>query len=429
MSIQTSQTTLDEKKWKAFVAAQAPDFADTRFLSALVTDPGHVGGLIDDALRTATHSAPGDLRLRAFAPGAFDYRLTKRFIDSPLAPGESAVAWLARTADSSAQCLAVNDVSSWSLPLGEWVAALLREIVSEGFHELPSGTDVYTFVADSGWTPFGIHKDSEPSLIFHLGPSPKEVWVWQENPFDASGITPSPSFGRIEFDIEPHLGSAEHFVLQPGDFLCIPKDTYHVFRNAGPSAFLGLTLYPVKTRSLVTEAFWRSAPEDLHPALAPYPPADQLTGLAHALFSAPASEALPSEALASDAGADAPELADRVAAEIALGQLRLRTSGHLSRPHPAALPADGPADGLLLCWAHPGVVAAGRTASGAVLVVRGRPLPVSGSLDFSGLEEATRSTRPFTLAGLADLLPDGLDADRRSALARRLYLLGAVTPA
>ncbi|MCY0942981.1 hypothetical protein [Streptomyces antarcticus] len=186
----------------------------------------------------------------------------------------------------------------------------------------------------------------------------------------------------------------------------------------------------MKTRSLIAEALWRSAPEDLHPTLAPYPTAHQLTTLTHALLTTPASAAAEAADAAAPVGsADALTLADRVAAEIALGQLRLRTSGHLSRPHPAALPADGPAHGLLLRWAHPGVVAAARTASGAVLVVRGRHLPVSDGLDFSALEQATRSTQPFTLAGLAERLPDGLDADRRSALARRLYLLGAVTAA
>ncbi|GHD83488.1 hypothetical protein ACWCY1_28315 [Streptomyces goshikiensis] len=414
MSSQTSRTTtIDIQKWKAFAAAQAPDFTGTSFLSALVTDPGHVSRLIDDSLRTATHSAPGDLRLRAFRPGAFDYMLTKRFIDSPLAPDESAVAWRARTADSREACLAVNDISSWSLPLAEWVAALVREIVSEGIHELPSGTDVYTFVADSGWTPFGIHKDSEPSLIFHLGPAPKEVWVWQENPFDASGITPSPSFGHITFDIEPHLASAEHHLLQPGDFLCIPKDTYHVFRNLGPSAFLGLTLYPVKSRPLITEALWRSAPAGNGPAPAAYPTGQEIADRAHALFEQPA-------------GCDAP-LADRVRDELTLGQLRLRTTGYLSRPHSAALPGDDPADGAPLRWAHPGVVAATRTGSGPALLVRGRSLPVPDGLDFTAVEQATHSERPFTLAELGEALPDGLDDASRTTLARKLHALGAVT--
>ncbi|WP_073920816.1 cupin domain-containing protein [Streptomyces sp. CB00455] len=415
---QTSRTSTDTRKWKAFAAAQAPDFSDTAFLSALVTDPDHVGRLIGDSLRTATRRAPGDLRLRAFRPGAFDYRLTKRFIDSPLTADESAVRWLARTVDSREACLAVNDIASWSLPLADWVSGLLREIVAEGIHELPSGTDVYTFVADSGWTPFGIHKDSEPSLIFHLGPSPKEVWVWQENPFDASGITPSPSFGRITFDIEDHLSSAERYVLQPGDFICIPKDTFHVFRNLGPSAFLGLTLYPVKSRSLLTEALWRSTPAPGASALAAYPSGREVAALAQAVFTE-AAIAGPASGL---------PLADRIEAELALGQLRLRTNGYLSRPHPAALPTGDPEDGQLLRWAHPGVVAATRTAAGAFLVVRGRSLPVPDGLDFTALEQATRSGQPFTFTALTESLPAGLDTAAREALARRIHAAGAVTP-
>lgn len=405
-----SWMSIDTRTWKAFAASHAPDFARTVFLPGLVADPGHLGRLIDDSLRTATRHAPADLRLRAFRPGAFDYRLTKRFVETPLADGESAIAWLARTADSDEACLAVNDVSSWNLDLGAEVARLVAELVADGTHELPSGTDVYTFVAHSGWTPFGIHKDSEPSLIFHLGPSPKEVWVWHDNPFDASGITPSPSFGRITFDIEEHLGSAERHLLQPGDFLCIPQDTYHVFRNLGPSAFLGLTLYPVKTRSLITEALWRAA--DPAQPLAAYPAAQAVTDRAHALLT--------------DDDTPGASLADRVAHEITLGQLRLRTNGYLSRPHRAALPRTAPTPATPLRWSGPGAVAAAPHPDGTALVARGRSLTLPGHLDFTALEESTRSDAPFTLDELAATLPTALAPDRRDELARALYTLGAV---
>ncbi|KUN75295.1 hypothetical protein AQJ66_36135 [Streptomyces bungoensis] len=399
--------SIDVTTWKAFAAAHAPDFTRTVFLPGLVTDPRHLSRLIDDGLRTATRRAPGDLRLRAFRPGAFDYRLTQRFITTPPADDESATAWLARTADSDEACVAVNDIASWNLSLGTEVARIVEGLVADRQHELPSGTDVYTFVAHSGWTPFGIHKDGEPSLIFHLGPSPKEVWVWHDHPFDASGITPSPSFGRITFDIEEHLGSAERHLLRPGDFLLIPQDTYHVFRNLGPSTFLGLTLYPVRTRSLITEALWRAA----RPAepLAPYPPAHHVTDRARALLH------------------DNTALAERVTDQLDLAQLRLRTNGYLSPPHRAALPAAAPAPDALLRWSRPGAVAA--HPDGTVLVTRGRTLTVPHRTDFTALEKATASTAPFTLDELAASLPATLPADSRTELAHALHTTGAVTAA
>ncbi|MGW4855736.1 cupin domain-containing protein [Streptomyces sp. NPDC004288] len=404
--------SIDTQTWKAFAAEHAPDFARTVFLPGLVADPGHLARLIDDGLRTATLHAPGDLRLRAFRPGAFDYRLTKRFVDTPLADGESAVDWLARTADGDEDCLAVNDIASWNLNLAAEAARIVDELVTDGTHELPSGTDVYTFVAHSGWTPFGIHKDSEPSLIFHLGPSPKEVWVWHDNPFDASRITPSPSFGRITFDIEDHLASAERHLLRPGDFLCIPQDTYHVFRNLGPSAFLGLTVYPVKTRPLITEALWRATrPAE---ALAAYPAADQVTDRARRLLD--------------DDDTTGGSLADRVAHEITLGQLRLRTNGYLSRPHRTALPRTAPTPGAPLRWSRPGVVTAAPHPGGTTLVARGRTLvvPGPGPADFTGLEKATATTTPFTLEELTDVLPGSLTTERREEIALSLCGTGAV---
>ncbi|MGW6836343.1 hypothetical protein ACWGCI_23460 [Streptomyces sp. NPDC054949] len=407
--------SIDMKTWKAFAAAHAPGFSSPVFLPGLVTDPQRLGRLIDCSLRTATRQAPGDLRLRAFRPGAFDYPLTKRFVDSPLADDESAVEWLARTAGGDEACVAVNDISTWDLRLCAEVSAMVEELVTDGFHELPSGTDVYTFIAHSGWTPFGIHKDDEPSLIFHLGPSPKEVWIWHENPFDTSGITPSPSFGQITFDIEEHLGSAERRLLRPGDFLLIPQDTYHVFRNLGPAAFLGLTLYPVRTHSLITEALWRAAgPAD---PLPDYPPAGAVADRARTLLAEDTAD---------------PSLAERVAHELTLTQLRLRTNGHLSRPHRAALPRSGaPVIDGPLRWARPGAVAVAAHAGRTTLVVRGRTLtvPVGERADFDSLVRATASTAPFSFRELTALLPARLTPDSRGELARTLYALGAVIAA
>ncbi|MEU8773583.1 cupin domain-containing protein [Streptomyces sp. NPDC048606] len=407
--------SIDMRTWKAFAAAHAPGFSRPVFLPGLVTDPQRLGRLIDRSLRTATRRAPGDLRLRAFRPGAFDYRLTKRFVDSPLADDESAVEWLARTAGDDEACVAVNDVSAWDLGLSTAVSEIVEELVTDGVHELLSGTDAYTFIAHSGWTPFGIHKDDEPSLIFHLGPSAKEVWIWHENPFDASRTIPSPSFGHISFDIDEHLGSADRYLLRPGDFLLIPQDTHHVFRNLGPSVFLGLTPYPARTRSVITEALWRAAgPADPLPA---YPPATAVADRARALLTEDTAH---------------PPLAERVAHELALGRLRLRTNGHLGRPHRAALPDSGAAvtDGPLR-WSRPGAVAVAAHAGRTTLVVRGRSVtvPVEDRAAFDALVRATASTAPFSFPELTALLPAGLAPDSRAELARTLYTLGAVIAA
>ncbi|MYV67228.1 hypothetical protein GT043_15070 [Streptomyces sp. SID2131] len=436
--------SIDTKTWKAFAAAHAPDLTRTVFLPGLVTDPAHLARLIDDSLRTATRHAPGELRLRAFRPGAFDYRLTQRLVTTPPADDERAVDWLTRVAGSDEECLAVNDISAWNLELAAEVARIVGELDAEGVHELVSGTDAYTFVAHSGWTPFGIHKDSEPSLIFHLGPSPKEVFVWHDQPFDASGITPNPSFGRITFDIEEHLGTAERHLLQPGDFLCIPQDTYHVFRNLGPSAFLGLTPYPAKTRTLITEALWRATPA---PApLPPHPPAHALLTAAEALL-APYAHASATQSLvhagtpaasvpvpiappASPPGSARPSLLDRVVHELNLNQMRLRTTGHLNRPHQAALPRTAPAPGALLRWVRPGVLAAvpHPDGSGSILVTRGRTLTVPGveAEAFAPLTESTTSTAPFTFDQLVATLPSALDAAERDRIAHALHTTGAV---
>lgn len=113
-----------------------------------------------------------------------------------------------------------------------------------------------------------------------------------------------------------------------------------------------------------------------------------------------------------------------------LNQLRLRTTGHLSRPHQAALPRTAPAPGSLLRWARLGVLGAvpHPDGNGSILVTRGRTLTVPGveAEAFARLTEATTSTAPFTLDQLAAVLPSALDAAERDRIARTLHTTGAV---
>lgn len=398
--------------WESFAQDAPPRFASTAFLPATVADPKGLNGLVGAALETAKAKAPGELRLRAFRPGVIDYPLTQAFLASPLMPGEAPQDWLARVADDADVCIAVNEVSAWSPELSAWAERRLRALLRPGELELPSSSDVYIFVAAAGWTPFGIHDDAGPSFIFHLGPADKEVWVWPDGPPDhAAGDR-----RRMIFDIEPHLESAEHYVMRPGDFLCIPAGAYHVFRNLGPSTLLGLTLHPTDSRARITDAIWQATTTVRGRASVDDGPAtgEAVIGLARSMLA--------------EVEGTAP-LAQRVTNELTVDQLLRRTNGYLPSLHRAVLPYGPPADDVSLRWAHPGVVGAVIVDGATVLGVRGRVVEFRRPFDFTSLVVLTESSAEFTLAELTDALPPDLAPARRRQLAEILFRFGAVTVA
>ncbi|WP_165702740.1 cupin domain-containing protein, partial [Mycobacteroides abscessus] len=237
---------VQDPRWRQFVADHAPRYEETVFLPALVPAPSAFTERIAAAVTSATTSGAKGLRLRGFRGSEFDFKLTERLSRTPPTDGQSLTEWLSGAADGRRACVAINDVSSWDLCLAALAQSMVRSLVPD--RDLVSGADIYTFIADVEWTPFGIHKDDEPSLIFHLGPGLKELWVWPAGGIGQDQLFENPSLGRVSFDFDRLLPGARRYTLRPGDFVCIPQGRYHLFRNAGPSVFLGVTLFPPDVR-------------------------------------------------------------------------------------------------------------------------------------------------------------------------------------
>lgn len=212
---------VNSARWRGFVAGNAPGCEQVVFLEGLLDDTGWVSGRISAALATATGRRGNGLRLRGFRDSEFDFRLTEALSGGGPAAGEGPTEWLTRSAGGRAACVAVNDISAWDLELAAFAQSVVRSLVPG--HDLVSGADIYTFIADVEWTPFGVHKDNEPSLILHLGPGSKELWVWPDGGIGPEDLFENPSLGGVSFDFDRLLPGAQKFTLNPGDFVCVPQ--------------------------------------------------------------------------------------------------------------------------------------------------------------------------------------------------------------
>ncbi|MGQ0575136.1 MAG: hypothetical protein ACT4RN_13160 [Pseudonocardia sp.] len=236
-----------------------PAFASPVHVSGLLTDLAPLEAGLRDAVRGATtRTGPEDRsapRLRVYEGHRLDYMLVERWTDSAF-DGADLEAWFNRLAPPGDVCLAFNEIDAWSPLLADLLAREVTRPLADAVGEPRSGLEWYSFVGRSGWTPFGVHHDPEPSLIFHLGPAPKTVWIW-----DPADLAELPHGRRVTLEFAHLLPRARHVIeLRAGDFLAIPAFHLHVFRNLGYAAFLGLTIFPQDLRQELANVVMHLAP-------------------------------------------------------------------------------------------------------------------------------------------------------------------------
>ncbi|WP_078314128.1 hypothetical protein [Mycobacterium sp. D16Q16] len=390
-----------DPRWRRFVADWAPRYEETVFISGLVPDQKAITDRIAAAVTSATAAEGKGLRLRAFRGSEFDFKLTERLSRSAPKGAQSLTEWLADNADDRPACVAINDASSWDLGLAALAQAVVRSLVPD--RDLVSGADIYTFIADVEWTPFGIHKDDEPSLIFHLGPGVKELWVWPAEGMDQHQLFENPSLGKVSFDFDRLLPGASRYTLCPGDFVCIPRGRYHLFRNAGPSVFLGITLFPPNVRKSFSDLMIDHFGARLDAAGEPRSFEDVGQLVMETLHDPAAMSGL--------------------ATTMELAAAKQRTAGYLRAPKVAALRTGDPPVGATFGWAYPGVVQSFIGAERTHLVARGRDIAFGGAVNLDGLLALTGE---FTLNDLDAVLAAELDIDRRRQVVNALWRFGAL---
>lgn len=361
--------------------------------------------LLVDAVRAATSNPDGTVKIRAFDGFSLNYDMTNRISRTPPKPDTTeASLWLQDVGGSSA-CVAINELSQWNVPLSVWYIERIQELIHAGGHLGTEILDSYTFIsAGKGWTPFGIHNDYEPSFIYHLGPGKKRAWIWPRGEPSGAVFSSSPALNGVSFAISENLKSAQQYVLEPGDFLCIPAHLYHIFENTSPSAFLGITVFPLShsrtmERLVLNEIRSLNFPEDTKSA-----------NLEHAQCSI--------KATTFDLAGRLPMLLDN----FGLARRRLQSSGFIKKPHKEALRALDDLDfGNLFSARFPGAF---QPAGPDTVFAFGWKCATYVDIPSEQLCELLNSMAPSSLADIATSI-NAVPAVARDMLTK-FYLLGAL---
>ncbi|WP_010648710.1 cupin domain-containing protein [Oceanobacillus massiliensis] len=234
--------------WLERLLEATDNFSAYSLIHSTIKDPERITKMLKEAISNV-ESNPEKAIMRVFVEGGQNPQLLEELRNTKFDPNWDLDQWIQKTLGKNEYTTTFNGVSRWHDRLHSVITEEVVNPITKNVGELLSGIDTYAFMANSGYTPFGVHDDHDHSLIFHLGPKEKHVWIWpREEYLEMTG-----SDDRV-FEIEDIKEYASHYALQPGDCLFIPKGDFHIFRNDGFSAFLGFILFPTNQESLLKEA-------------------------------------------------------------------------------------------------------------------------------------------------------------------------------
>ncbi|MEB0137684.1 MULTISPECIES: hypothetical protein [unclassified Undibacterium] len=197
-------------------------------------------------------------RTRAWVDGGQRYTITDVLVDLANNPDLALQQRLAMASGSPHYCVTFNGLSAWCESFAQHMQVQMLDPLFAALDVAPvCGTDFYMFVGNYGFTPFGVHDDTDQSLLWHLGPAPKVAYVWPRARYiELTGGTLATT------DYEALLPYAQRYELQPGDLLFIPMGDFHILETREFSCTMGLTIFPDDMRLECSEALRLLVPDE-----------------------------------------------------------------------------------------------------------------------------------------------------------------------
>ena len=233
---------------------------------AFTPDPVHLDDYLPEAVSLRSVIADVCARLwsveappvGAFIRGAHRADLARSLARLPLESGESLEDWIRRAFSDEDYCIRLGQVTSLDDRLASSLHARLIQPLTSLLGPSQSGFEAVCYLGKYEQTPYGIHAEDERTFLLHLGPAPKEVWIWPRATFSALGGARE---WENSFSFEPIRDSARTYRLEPTDLLFIPAGDYHILRSRSFSITLSVALHPATPTSILARALCEMIPE------------------------------------------------------------------------------------------------------------------------------------------------------------------------
>lgn len=149
-------------------------------------------------------------------------KIGQLLFENPIDKNTSIQDWLNTILKTEEYCVIINRCEAFNDLYASKISTLTTHLL-EGLGIPSDGIITTLIIGNYGYTPFGIHKDSEGACSFnlHLGPGDKILYNWEDSDFECYSDSEKKN-------IDHCISSAKAFNFGPEDILFIPANTYHV---------------------------------------------------------------------------------------------------------------------------------------------------------------------------------------------------------
>ncbi|WP_405893428.1 cupin domain-containing protein [Streptomyces sp. NBC_01527] len=148
------------------------------------------------------------------------------------------VPWMQDLVGADRFSLVINNLETVSPTLAAGLGTFLKTLI-DGWGLPLGGAEQVAFAGNYAGTAFGIHEGYEDAFLVHLGPNAKHFYCWPAEQYEKLTGGKQPTFG----DYQALLEQAEHFLLEPGDALFLPRRVFHVGTQETFSVSVAMPLY------------------------------------------------------------------------------------------------------------------------------------------------------------------------------------------
>lgn len=222
------------------------------------------------AIRRA-HTADHEVKAKARVYVGEDRRddLLPAMLTAPAWDETDFVPWMQDLAGAERFSLVINNLETASPALAAGLGTFLRTLV-DGWGLPLGGAEQVAFVGNYAGTAFGVHEGYEDAFLVHLGPNPKNFYTWPADEYENLTGGKDPLYG----DYQWLLAHGEHFLLEPGDALFLPRRVFHVGTQDQFSVSVAMPLYTYPDAAILREHI---IPAALAPFLSDSGPDDPLS--------------------------------------------------------------------------------------------------------------------------------------------------------
>ncbi len=170
-------------------------------------------------------------------------------LQAPAWPDGGFVPWIQEITGAERFSLVINNLETVSPSLATGLGTFLASLL-DGWGVPMGGAEQVAFAGNYSGTAFGVHEGYEDAFLTHYGPGVKHFYTWPAEEYQKLTGGKDSLYGDYLWLLE----QAEHFILEPGDALFLPRRVFHVGRQDEFSVSVAVPLYTYPDSAILRQA-------------------------------------------------------------------------------------------------------------------------------------------------------------------------------